>query len=246
MMRKRSQQQLAEYQHKMFRAVQLASLGTISATVAHELNQPLTVMRLFLQQNLRALSQPDADHAKISESIEETLEEISNAESIVNRFRRFARKSSPTAVTQVNLSETAERVVASLAESARKAKLEIEVEFDDVATISGNAAEFEQVFFVLIQNAIQASVPFKDQHLKIKAEQSESHVMITFSDDCGGVAEEYAEKIFEPFFTTKPETGTGLGLCILDRIIKRYRGELKIENISGQGITFNIKLPIDV
>ena len=245
LMRKKAQQQLVEYNEKMFRAEQLASLGTISATVAHELNQPLTVIRLFLQQNLRALAQAKIDPAAIIENIEEILEEVANAESIVNRFRKFARKSSPITITKFDLLQVAQRVTESLRESARKASIEITLEFTEKVLVNGNIAEFEQIFFVLIQNAIQASSPLKKDKLTIIAEQVDKNIELSFEDTCGGVDEENEAKIFEPFFTTKSEIGTGLGLCILDRIVKRYRGELKIENIHGQGITFKIKLPAD-
>jgi len=247
LMRRRDQQQLNEYHEKMFRAEQLASLGTVSATIAHELNQPLTVMQLFLQQGLRAIKKGRGDIDEVAEKLKDSLEEVSKAAAIVDRFRRFARKSSPRRdISEVNPVEIANRITGVLTESARRAKLNLSIDVKNHPPhILGNVVEFEQIFFVLIQNAIQAADGETWQDLKITISSQNGQLQLTFADTCGGIEQENIDKIFEPFFTTKPANiGTGLGLCILERIVKKYNGSVRVDSQPGQGTIFYISLPI--
>jgi PAS domain S-box-containing protein len=245
LMRRRIQQELDLYHEKMFRAEQLASLGTVSATIAHELNQPLTVIQLFLQQGLRALKD-DNDVDKVAEVIDDCLGEVAKAASTVDRFRRFARKAAPIYVTEVDLVEVAERVVGLLAGGARRKKLDLSVNVaNHPPHIIGNSVELEQMFFVLIQNAIQAADRHRQQEMTITISTQTDHIQLTFADTCGGIKHENMDKIFEPFFTTKPPNiSTGLGLCILERIVKRHGGSVRVESQEGHGTIFYIGLPI--
>jgi PAS domain S-box-containing protein len=246
LMRKRTHQELDEYHEKMFRAEQLASLGTLSATIAHELNQPLTVMQLFLQQGLRDIKK-GRDIDKVAEKLKDSLEEVSKAAVIVDRFRRFARKSSPRRdISEVNPVEIANRITGVLAEGALRAKLNLSVDVKNHPPhILGNVVEFEQIFFVLIQNAIHAADGKTWRDLKITISSQNSQLQLTFADTCGGIDPEHINRIFEPFFTTKPaDIGTGLGLCILERIVKRYDGSVRVESKPGYGTIFYICLLI--
>jgi len=245
LMRRRIQQELDSYYEKMRRAEQLASLGMVSATIAHELNQPLTVIKLFLQLGLRALKD-DNDVDKVAEVIDDCLGEITKAASTVDRFRRFARKAAPVYVTEVDLVEVAERVVGLLTESARRSKLNLSVNVENRPPhIIGNSVELEQMFFVLIQNAIQAADGETRQDMKITISSADNRVQLTFADTCGGIEQENIDKIFEPFFTTKPaNVGTGLGLCILERIVKGHSGSVRVESQEGHGTIFYISLPV--
>jgi len=245
LMRKRIQQELDSYYEKMRRAEQLASLGTVSATIAHELNQPLTVIKLFLQQGLRALKD-DNDVDKVEEVIDDCLGEVTKAAGTVDRFRRFARKAAPIYVTEVDLVEVAERVVGLLTEGARRSKLNLSVNVENRPPhIIGNSVELEQMFFVLIQNAIQAADGETRQDMKITISSADNRVQLTFADTCGGIEQENIDKIFEPFFTTKPaDVGTGLGLCILERIVKGHGGSVRVESQEGHGTIFYISLPV--
>jgi len=245
LMRRRIQQELDSYYEKMRRAEQLASLGMVSATIAHELNQPLTVIKLFLQLGLRALKD-DNDVDKVAEVIDDCLGEITKAASTVDRFRRFARKAAPVYVTEVDLVEVAERVVGLLTEGARRSKLNLSVNVENRPPhIIGNSVELEQMFFVLIQNAIQAADGETRQDMKITISSADNRVQLTFADTCGGIEQENIDKIFEPFFTTKPaNVGTGLGLCILERIVKGHSGSVRVESQEGHGTIFYISLPV--
>ncbi|MHC5059501.1 MAG: PAS domain-containing protein [Planctomycetota bacterium] len=242
---KRIEQNMVVHHEKMQRAEQLASLGTVSATIAHELNQPLTVMRLFLQQSIRALKE-GTSRDNIAETMTACLSELAKTATVVDRFRRFARKSAPIYIAEVNLAEIANGIVEILAGTARRQKLKLLLVVKSCPPhIIGNNLELEQMFFVLIQNAMQAADGKQWRELVITISSVDDQVQLTFADTCGGIKKENLKKIFEPFFTTKPpKLGTGLGLCILDRIVKRHGGSVHVESQFGQGTIFYICLPI--
>ena len=243
---KQAEEELAMYRDKMAHADMLASLGTLSATVAHELTQPLTVVRLSLDNlldDLRAASSPET----LIKKLEDSLTELSNITSIINRFRRFARKSSETGVARVNLKAVAERILQLLGESARRASVSLHVkDMDRLPPVRVNERDFEQLFFALAQNAVQAADGRKQRELVISGSVKDRLIELRFADDCGGIARENLSAVFEPFFTTKPPgQGTGLGLCIVQQIASRAGGKVSVESEFDKGSTFIVTLPVD-
>jgi PAS domain S-box-containing protein len=241
-----AQQELETYRERIMRAEQLASLGTLTATLAHELTQPLTVIRLSLQNAMHDLDDCDCP-AIVREDLADGLAEISSATAIIERFRRFARKRHDRAVSTVPLANIARRVLRLLDESARKARIVLEMEgLDDLPPIDVFEKDIEQLFFSLIQNAIQAADGTRDRRLRIVGALREGAVELRFADDCGGIASENQERIFEPFFTTKPPgEGTGLGLCIVQRVVAQAGGHIEVNSRLGEGTTFLVALPTE-
>jgi len=241
-----AQEELEEYRVKMVRAEQLASLGTLSAALSHELTQPLTVIRLSIQNALKDLEGASCP-TRVFEDLNDGLAEVSNVTAIVNRFRGFARRASEKAVKKVVLSEAARRVIRLLEESARRARVILETRgLDDLPPIYAHEKDIEQVFFALTQNAIQAADGLRDRCLHIIGTRREDRIELQFTDDCGGIAPENLNRIFEPFFTTKPAgEGTGLGLCIVQRLVSQAGGHLRVDSQPGEGTSFFITLPIE-
>ena len=241
-----TQRELDAYREKMMRAEQLASLGTLSATLAHELTQPLTVVRLSLQNAMKGLDGIECP-ATVLEDLGDGLAEISNITAIIERIRNFARKTSGRTVTEVVLAVTARRVMRLLEESARKARVALEVgQLEELPPIQIYEKDIEQVFFSLAQNAIQAADGRKDRCLRVTGTHQDGMVELQFTDDCGGIAPEHRGRLFEPFFTTKRAgEGTGLGLCIVQRIVSQAGGRIRVDSRSGEGTTFFVTLPIE-
>jgi two-component system NtrC family sensor kinase len=107
-----------------------------------------------------------------------------------------------------------------------------------------NPAEIEQIFFILIQNAVQAANPGKANQLEITFSFKNNALKISFSDNCCGIEDEHLPRIFEPFFTTKPAgQGTGLGLSIAKRIVEKYGGTISVISKPGYGSTFDVVFP---
>jgi len=233
------------YSEKMMRAEQLASLGTLSATLAHELTQPLTVISLSLEDALAELEIGPC-LPLVGEALQDSLKEVSSVTSIVERFRNFARKSAEKSIDKVDIQAVAERIVKLLNRSARQAGVELcLVGIEGLPAIYANEKELEQLFFALIQNAIQAAGDKSDRELVVSGVEKDGFVELRFTDNCGGIEPEDVDRIFEPFFTTKgPGEGTGLGLCIVQRVAERSGGRAQVENRLGEGATFVVTLGI--
>jgi PAS domain S-box-containing protein len=243
---RQAQKELEEYRAHMARAERLASLGTLSATVAHEMNQPLTVIRLTIQDCLAQLERSRPAEG-IVDDLKDCLEAVSTAASIVDRFKSFARHSSSRKPGRTNLQNTAEKVVRLWEDAATGQKVRIALEgLDRLDAIDVDQADMEQVFFSLLENAIQAADGATNHRLVIRGLAKGASVEIHFIDDCGGIAPEHVDKLFEPFFTTKGHNkGTGLGLPIVEQALSRARGKIRVENRPGEGATFIITLPLE-
>lgn len=241
-----AQKELEAYRERMTRAEQLASLGALSATFAHELTQPLTVIRLSLQNAVKGL-EGASPSAAVLDDLSDGLAEISDVAAIIERFRGFARKTSDREVGPVVLSAAARRVMRLLEESARTAGITLEqAHLEDLPPVHANERDIDQVFFSLTQNAIQAAGGLGDRHFCIAGTRGDSEVELRFVDDCGGIAPENLQHIFEPFFTTKcAGEGTGLGLCIVERIVAQVGGHIRVDSRFGQGAAFIVTLPTE-
>jgi PAS domain S-box-containing protein len=242
---KQANDELEAYRERMMRAEHLASLGTLSATLAHELTQPLTVILLSIQNCLKDL-EGTACPKTVVEDLRECLEDASNATAIVQRFRTFARRSSEKVSRKVAVYDVAQGVIRLLAESAHRRGVALETKgLETLPPIDAREKDLEQLFFALSQNAIQAADGIRPSHLCISGQQNGDRIELQFRDDCGGIAPEHLNRIFEPFFTTKPAgEGTGLGLCIVRRIVSQALGSIRVDSHAGDGTTFFITLPI--
>lgn len=238
-----ARKQLEEYRQQMTRADRLASLGTMSAMVAHELTQPLTVLRLSLQNAQETILTSDASLTAI-EDLQSGIDEVATMARIIERFRGFARASSPIHHIDANLAVIARQMVDLTAEAAERARVSVSLQgLDTLPHISARPKDVEQLFFALMMNAIQAADGQKDSSVVVTGKASDGEIELSFADNCGGIAPENVEKIFKPFFTTKATTeGTGLGLCVVEHILDRYHGRIGVLNRPGEGVTFNVTL----
>jgi PAS domain S-box-containing protein len=243
---KRSQEELQKYREKMIRAKQLASLGTLGATLVHEITQPLTVITLSIENALTKLKTMSCS-ATVTRKLKDSLAGASSITSIVERFRNDARKSSEGITEEVKLKPVAERTVRFLSESARRARVTLRLKgLDKLPPVYSSEKDMEQLFFALIENAIQAATGKKDRQVVISGDVEGDYVQLRFADNCGGIAPENLGKIFELFFTTKPPgEGTGLGLCIVEHVVSRAGGKVRVESKAGKGSTFFVTLPIN-
>jgi signal transduction histidine kinase len=229
----------------MARAEQLASLGTLSATIAHELTQPLTVIHLSIENALDELERifcPDTVNDKLRRSISE----LSNITTIVDRFRSFARRSVEPSISEVDLQAVGERIVNLLNRAARQTRTILHLEgMAELPHIWGNEKDYEQLFFALIQNAISSGDSIQSHKVVVSGEVKDDHIELRFSDTSGGIPPENLDRIFQPFFSTRPPNqGTGLGLCVVQDIINRAGGKIRVESRFGEGSTFFVRLPI--
>lgn len=239
-----ARQELDQYREKMSRAEQLASLGALSATIAHELTQPLTVSRLSIQEAMAEM-EGAGDPGKVMDSLRECLEGISDAASRVGRFRDFTRRSSQEAAREVRPQDVVARTMRLLDGKARERRVSLSMRgMSALPPIHVNEKDMEQMCFALIENAIHAADGKQQRRLVVSGHWTNDGITLQFEDTCGGIAPEHVNRIFEPFFTTRPPgEGTGLGLCIVDRVITHAGGTIRVENRPGEGATFRVTLP---
>ncbi len=242
---KQAQQELAGYRQKMVRAERLASIGALSAAVAHEMMQPLTVITLSLQ-NAMAELESSTRFPTAWEALRECQGGVREIVAIVERFRHHAQMAAPQVHCTVDLGATVKRTVKLLTEQAHMRRVSLIVAgVDDLPALQLPERSIEQICFALIDNAIQAADGESDHSLVIKGQALGEHVALWFEDDCCGMPRDILDKIFIPFFSTKsPAEGTGLGLCLVERMVSSAGGRVYVESRLGKGSTFCVTLPM--
>ena len=232
------------HKERLTQSEKLASLGTLGAIVAHRLSQPLTAIRLFIQQSIKALSKSECpEHVK--DNLAECLKEVSRASIVVKDVLLQTRRAQDRSLENVNLLEIANKTVLVLNSKAKAQSVSIILEnFERDISVIGSRIELEELFYLLVHNGIQANNREHPQSINISCVRKSSMVELTFSDSCGGIADQDVDKIFDMFFTTKEiGQGTGLGLSIAKQIVANQSGQIKVFN-NGKGATFVIAMPL--
>lgn len=228
---------------KLINAERLASLGKISTKIAHEINNPLTVITGYIQMELLK------DHpAKLTETLNQINEKALQIKSLTRGYMNLG-KSVKSKVELLQLGRLIHSTISSLIPLGTLRGVEIKEEYvNDEPEIQGDSFKLEQVFRNLILNAVDAisSVSKKAILIGTKLSKDGKFVEASVSDTGIGIKSENLEKIFEDYYTTKDEgNGTGLGLPISKEIIESvHGGKLVVESVSGKGTTFQVTLPI--
>ncbi len=242
---KHAQDELTKQQEKMGRAEHLASVGLLSAMVAHEMAQPMTVTRLSIQNAMAG--SPEQKDADWYENLTSALEAIENQAEIVSRFRGFARTSKKGDAGTINLEGIIENTKKLMNDHCHRQQLTITIiGAEELPPIHGNRNDIEQLCFILVENCLHAAVPDQENTLTITCSVEDGQIVLRFEDNCGGITLENVGQIFEPFFTTKSDDlGTGLGLCVAKSIVTDAQGVLTVDNRPGEGVTFCVSLAIN-
>ena len=238
--------ELEDYKQKMLQSQRHAYINYTGSIVAHQLNQPLTVINMLLGQIKDDLAKGKTNLSEIFAHIDDCLYESNNTAQIMSKFRQSLNDPSWKIAHHIKLCDSAQKTISALKNRAEHAKLDIETQgLDDLPKIYMNENALEQIFFIIIQNAIEATDGTKQRKLRIKGIFIDNHVMISFKDNCGGIEPHCLEEIFKPFFTTKEnKQGMGLGLEIVHRIMITSGGKIKVNNNYGTGAEFVVTLPV--
>ena len=214
---------------------------TMARQVAHEINNPLTPMKLTIQQLQRTKAmKDDRFDAYFEKSTATLIEQIENLSRIAGTFSNFARLPE-TKLTEVDVAKKLKSVVELFAENHENVKIRYEGQ-DSGVIVMADREQIIQVFNNLLKNAIQ-SIPSERQGIvNVKLRVAHNQVHIYFEDNGKGVPEEIKDKLFTPNFTTK-STGMGLGLAICENIIHLLDGEIIFETELNKGTVFHIVLP---
>jgi C4-dicarboxylate-specific signal transduction histidine kinase len=242
----RREQELREKQEQLVQAGKLATLGELTTGVAHELNNPLNNIGLFVGNVLDQLRLGRFDADEATHELENAMEQVRKATMIISHLRTFGR-AAPVTFEPADVDDVIERSLLLMQEQLRLRGIEVELDLcTDELVVFGNPIQLEQVFINLLTNARDALEDSRTKTIRIKTTRDEEQVAIRFSDSGPGIPAGLEQRIFDPFFTTKEVgTGTGLGLSITYSIVKEHGGEISIERRRGRGgASFLIQLPL--
>src|SRR5712691_11681185 len=242
---KRREQELREKQEQLVQAGKLATLGELTTGIAHELNNPLNNIGLFIGNVIDFIELGKGDPQSILHELHSAMQQVRKANEIISHLRTVGRAASVSREPVV-LAQVIQSASALMREQLRLRQINVELHFpaEDVIVI-GNAIQLEQVFINLLTNARDALVNADNKVITITCSIKADTVHITVSDTGPGIPNGLEQRIFDPFFTTKEVgAGTGLGLSITYGIIKEHQGTIAVENLPGEGAIFLIELPL--
>lgn len=253
---RRIYEDLLKSQNQLMQSDKLATIGLLSAGIAHEINNALAAVRLsfsLLDSQIARLKKSLQGHPLISDvakdnlfkSLEEYVQQgqccSETMSKIIASIRTFSRSDKGLSVPE-NINHIIDSVI-NIVWNAVKNKVRINKEYADLPLTRCNAQQLGQVFLNLLVNASQAMD--SQGEITIDTSHDGKNICIKISDTGCGMPQEVMDKIFEPFFTTKSaDDGTGLGLSITYDIVKKHNGSITVESTVGKGSTFNVSLPV--
>ncbi len=239
----------AEMDQRIYNTEKLASIGTLAAGVAHEINNPLAVILGFTDLLLERF-EPDSGEYEDLKVIETNA---NNAKKIVENMLTFARVSEGME-DSLDVSQSVETVLKIVKNTLMTKKIEVVVDLpDNLPRVRGDSREYQQVIFNLINNSV-AAMEKAGGTITLMAREQEGWVLLTVEDTGPGIPDRIKAQVFDPFFTTKKVgEGTGLGLSLCYGIVKKYGGKMGFASVSAEdnpkgptGTTFMVSMPVDV
>jgi C4-dicarboxylate-specific signal transduction histidine kinase len=240
----RREHELRDKQEQLVQAGKLATLGELTTGVAHELNNPLNNIGLYVGNVIDRIRLGEDDAEPLVRDLEKAMEQVRKATEIISHLRTFGR-AARVSIEQVDIDDVIERSLLLVHEQLRLRGIEVELELcPDELLVVANPIQLEQVFINLLTNARDALTDSKRKTIRIASSRDDERIRIAFSDTGPGIPPELQQRIFDPFFTTKEVgTGTGLGLSITYSILKEYGGGISVDSRPGKGATFLVELP---
>jgi PAS domain S-box-containing protein len=237
-----------EKEAQLIQASKLATLGEMAAGIAHELNQPLNVMKIgsdFLRE--MASKGKKISDEELNTVTEEISGQVDRASGIIKHMREFARIAD-TKAEKVDVNKPIRDVFKILGQQLKLREIELELELaENLPLILADSNKLEQVFINLVTNArhaMEEQPSGSARLLKIRSSFDNGDVVVSVSDTGSGIPSDILDRIFDPFFTTKEVgKGTGLGLSISYGIVKDYGGTISVGSEVGKGTTFELRFP---
>jgi PAS domain S-box-containing protein len=227
-----------QLQQQLLTSEKLASIGLLSAGVAHEINTPLTGISSYIQMLQKRLT--DTHYAQILEKVEAQTDRVAR---IIKNLLAFARSPSEASFQRVDLKSSIAEILSLIDYKLKTMNIRLVLELAPVPPIYAQGERLQQVFINIILNALDAMPGGGELRIGLTAEDGTEVVRI--ADTGTGIRPEHRSRIFDPFFTTKGVgKGTGLGLSISYAIVKEHDGRIDVQSEVGRGSTFIITLPI--
>src|SRR3984893_16394099 len=236
-------ERLRQVQADLAHLSRVTTMGELTASLAHEIRQPISAAVTNAKTCMRWLGRDEPDLAEASEAASRIVKDATRAADIISRisllFKKGALQREP-----VDVNEVIREMIVLLRSEANRYSISIRIELaEDLPTVMADRVQLQQVFMNLMLNGIDAMKEMTGEgELTIKSEADDGQVLVSVSDTGVGLPPEQAEQIFKAFFTTKDQ-GTGMGLPISRSIIESHGGHLWATGASGRGATFQFTLP---
>jgi C4-dicarboxylate-specific signal transduction histidine kinase len=228
-------------------ANRVSTMGQLTASVAHEVSQPIGAARNRAVSGLRFLSRNPPDLEAAREALECAVNDIDRAADIVGQIRAHVKKAPPREIC-FDINDAIKELIALVRGEVVEKGVTVGVRFaDGLCRVQGDRVQLQQVVLNLIMNAVEAmsSVDDVPRELSISTERrGADDILVAVRDSGPGIDLEYLERVFESFYTTKP-SGLGLGLSICRSIVDAHRGRLWVRANEPRGAVFQFTLPVE-
>jgi PAS domain S-box-containing protein len=255
--RKQAEEELAKVKRdadaKIIQSAKLASLGEMAAGIAHEINQPLNVIKMTTTGILDFIDEgKEVQQEMLKSELEKTDRQVERMRGVIDHMRTFSRRSAALLLEPVDMNVPLRDAFSMIGQQLKLREIEVQRDLQELPKVLADSNKLEQVFLNLITNARDAmdelAQTAEEGHkkiLKVRSFVEDGKATVTISDTGGGIPEQQRQRVFEPFFTTKdPGKGTGLGLSISYNIIKEFKGIIDFIVQEGAGTTFKVAIPI--
>jgi PAS domain S-box-containing protein len=244
--KKRAHEELLNSQAELARMTRVVTIGQLTASIAHEVNQPLSGIITNASTCLRMLKSdpPNIDGAR--ETAQRALRDGNRASDVITRLRTLLSKKQ-TDFEPLDLNEAAREVITLLSGELQRNEVILKHEFTDrLPAVKGDRVQLQQVILNLLHNASDAMLTVNDRprQVLIRTEPDATHVTVSVQDSGVGFSPEMSERLFEPFLTTK-QGGMGIGLSVSRSIVEAHQGRLWAARNAGPGATFAFSIPQD-
>jgi signal transduction histidine kinase len=243
--RRQAEIEARQRRDELAHVTRVATMGELTSSLAHELNQPLAAIRNYANAAQRFLSQDDPDLTQVREALEGIARDDRRAAEVISRVRGLMKKEEPH-YRPLDMNNLIQEILSFVRSDSVLEGVSIETEFAlALPAVLGDRVQLQQVLLNLMLNAVDATNKAKSnlRKLVIKTEKEEDRGgKVSVRDFGSGIDEAHRDKLFEPFYTTKPG-GMGMGLAISQRVIHAHGGEIRAENNPDGGATFWFTLP---
>jgi C4-dicarboxylate-specific signal transduction histidine kinase len=242
---RRTEEALQTARNELARVARITTIGELTASIAHEVNQPLAAVVANADACVAWLSRGSPDLAEARAAAERATQGATRASEVIVRIRSLINKATPEKVS-VKINVIIEETIALASDQAAKNDVLLATELaPHLPAVLGDRIQLQQVILNLVMNGIEAmsSVASRPRRLRIRSEMQDAAQLHVSVEDSGiGVSPEVMERLFEPFFTTRSQ-GMGMGLPISRSIIEAHGGKLWAESVVSQGSIFQFTLP---
>lgn len=240
-------EELKEAQEQVIRSEKLASLGKLAASIAHEINNPLSAVLTYIRLMMKLITKSHFTEERLGDISRylSTMElETARCGEIVKNLLAFSRQSK-TAIEAHSMEEIIERSLALIAHELKLEGIKIVKEIEpNLPNVQCDSKQIQQVLLNLMGNALEAMAKGNTLTIAVKRSERDGFLDVVISDTGCGISKENLKNIFEPFFTTKQEgKGVGLGLSIAYGIIARHNGSIEVKSELKKGSSFKVVLP---